>query len=1321
MRASFPPCVAIATSGELARFTYDLLIMSINKNFIASLAITLFIATLFWSQSRVPALSEKAQTGDRTNLSAIAVDIIYPTNPTQSYPERVIKTAVNWSYTNWKGMTFGLLFGAAFLSLLQGLRRPQIGSNRFIRSLGGLFLGVPLGVCVNCATPIAYAMFRSGVRLEFALAMLLSSPTLNIIVVTMAFSLLPFHIALMKLITSVIVIVFLLPLVVRLSSSSIKNIESASETLSSLSDITPAGTNEQCTLPPASQTWREAFSGALKSFWSSLRFIVQYTLPLMVVAGLLGSALVEALPAGDLSTLSITPLTILIFAIIGTFLPVPIAFDVLATNALIIGGLQVGLAGTLLFSLGIFSIYPALIIAKNLSVKLSASLFLSVILVAIVFGYAVEKVDSNINRVASSRVSDGLINSKVLEDIQSVLSECEKFKREEGGKQACLNAFQLSDVFADVNNTDCLSLVDSKGDVTSEANVFCKDVVTLHEVQKTAISEQNIKHCQTLPHSELAASCVRDYIKENAVEMSSIKICDELSGIDFQGDCRNNLVEARLFMATAEACQIGLMREDSTACFDRLNGRIAAEFENLQTCGLLTSKNAQRHCKQNVLLNKILRLHDYGVCDQLADSALSQNCEQMVLSDRALQENNPDLCEGMPYEGQQLHCRIGILVQNVSRQQQEKKLAEFKNNKPALSPAALPVMSRQTSSTVPHVLLSWNNFYERDGIEIKFVEHYERHLESGTVFRQVSPLETGLTAAWTFNLSDVLEPFKMGKGVASGDFNNDGLPDLVFASEMGARVYENSGDGHFFEHALLTPSQFDSNGFVVTFVDIDDDGWQDIFLSSYGGANYFFKNENGKFSTDRIIRLKSDKHIVTLSAGFSDWDTDGDLDFVLGNWSYGMEKGFIPSRSENNHYINDGNRFSLKVTDEILGDSLSVLMSDVNNDRAIDLFIANDRQYPDVIYYGDGSGGFDKILNKQGIIPQTSLNNMSYESADFNNDLLLDIFSADMSFGPGEDRSYCDFMQSESDNNRCKWLLEGIEAVNDINVAWCSTLEGENSQECFTIMAIEIAKRGNNETLCAKISLEFSGKRQLCRNLTQKTANYSPENFNSSIPQKQSNHLLLNSLDGKFINATEAMGVSSSYWSWNAKAADLDNDGWQDIYVGNGFDFGVGERGLHSNVFYHNQKGQNFSQQEKSFGLTGHGNTPSYTYLDFDLDGDVDIVATNVMTSPSVYLNQATKGSSISFVLRDHIGNRFCIGCKIIIEYNDKTQQQIRELKLSGGFMSFDDPVMYFGIGDESHIDSVTVIWSTGEKMTIEQNFNGNRRYKIIRHPLADS
>ncbi|VAW82351.1 hypothetical protein MNBD_GAMMA13-827, partial [hydrothermal vent metagenome] len=320
-----------------------------NKTFWISIFILVLIAATFWTQSRVPALNQKAQIGDRINISAIAFDVVLPVLESQPLYERVYKAAINWGYTNWKGMTFGFLLASAFITLLQILPKTPASKNRFVNSLFGLGMGSPLGVCVNCATPIAQGMIHAGTRLETSLAMLISSPTLNPIVLGIAFSLLSFHVVLIKILLSIFFIIFIVPLLVKIAKPSKTTLEDTHQP--------PLGDSPQYNAAFPPQTWSSALYFTATSLFKNLFYIIKITLPLMLLAGLLGSLLIEILPSGSLSTLAMEPQTLLLIAAIGVFLPVPIAFDVLIVNILISSGLNIGLASTLLFSLGIFSIY----------------------------------------------------------------------------------------------------------------------------------------------------------------------------------------------------------------------------------------------------------------------------------------------------------------------------------------------------------------------------------------------------------------------------------------------------------------------------------------------------------------------------------------------------------------------------------------------------------------------------------------------------------------------------------------------------------------------------------------------------------------------------------------------------------------------------------------------------------------------------------------------------------------------------------------------------------------------------------------------------
>jgi hypothetical protein len=192
------------------------------------------------------------------------------------------------------------------------------------------------------------------------------------------------------------------------------------------------------------------------------------------------------------------------------------------------------------------------------------------------------------------------------------------------------------------------------------------------------------------------------------------------------------------------------------------------------------------------------------------------------------------------------------------------------------------------------------------------------------------------------------------------------------------------------------------------------------------------------------------------------------------------------------------------------------------------------------------------------------------------------------------------------------------------------------------------------------------------------------------------------------------MGVDITGWSWNAKIADLDNDGWQDIYVVNGT--WLRAHASPSNFFFRNEAGKRFSVQTEAFGLDDFMIVSSYTYIDIDNDGDLDIVTSAVNGPIKTYLNNETQNNSIAVALQDHHGNRFGIGAKIIIHYGPEgAQHQLREIKSGGGFISFDAPVAYFGLGQSQTVDRIDIVWSTGEETTLEGPFEVGSKYLIKR------
>lgn len=1176
--------------------------MRIDKRQLSLAALLMVcIALLFWTQSRYPALDQKAHMGQRATISAIAFDTIVKVDVTQPYLERVWRSSLNWGYTNWKGMTFGLLFAAAFITLLHLLPEFPPSRYRALNAIKGMFIGIPLGVCANCSTPIAYGMVSAGTRLETALGTLFSSPTLNIYVLTMTFSLLPFHMALLKLLGVLVFIIIIVPLLVRtlVSNRQVNSkARTSPETLSTLetlnttppaASLSTASANTACELP--SHSWPEALRRLARSFVIHLFSITKTTLPLMLVAGILGAMAIESIPTSALADLTTSALSLLAVSLIAAFLPVPMTYDVITTTILMASGFPGGLSMALLFGLGIFSIYPAMIIARRISVALSLGLFFAVTLLAITTGAIASYIDKQTVSAATQNVEQWL----------------------------------------------------------AEPTLTAAAISNLNEARLVALTKEL---CGQLSNEQLSDGQLSDAQVQSRCQAHAIEAIQA-------GDFTINTPDA-----DAAACEAMTDAAAQHACHARVGHDYAISTGDLTYCRVIPVPALQASCNETIIINRIKT--QYAL--ETVEKAALQNAPSTHATQSTLKSTAPSI--------------------------------------PAAQTAILPGIVWDT--------VEWTN---TDGTASESLTlhraPYQHSLpDTAAHFTRVSAESVGIKLPFDFRLSDFYEPFKYGRGIASGDVDNNGFPDLVFATSKGPVIFLNKGDGHFSEQALGLNAATPVNTFLVALVDITNDGWQDLFFTTYGGTNYWIENRNGTWLTDALHKIANPNTSLTMSAGFADINQNGSLDAFLGNWTAGAENQFATRYSRNIWWVNNGSDFNAYEDDADTGETLSILLSDFNHNGRVDLVVGNDGNAPDLYYADKPEGGFERILPAQEVIPSTSLTSMSIDTADFNNDLRLDIFTTDMSFGTGEAPSYCALLDDAESTRQCNNLLDGWQSLKALKPQWCQQQPADQQKACVIAFATAIARNTHNPQLCERISADVADIKVLCQRMAESMP-ITPLSLATHIPQQHSNKLLLGNANGKFQDATESMQVNKSFWSWNSKAADLDNDGWQDILVANGFGFGEQQNEIHSNVFFHNQKGKGFVRATDAFGLNELLNTPTYTYADIDGDGDTDVIATAIMASPRIYINQ-TRNQSIAFQLRDERGNRFCIGCKVSVFYGDK-QQQLKELKLSGGFLSFDDPVALFGLAETQRVDRVVVQWADGSSSELHHPLQTGYRYRITR------
>lgn len=362
--------------------------MKLDKRLIIGALLTIGVALSFWLGSRYPDLREKSAIGAERDLQGIAFDVVFEVKPEQPFWKRVVFTSVNWAETNKKGMAFGLVFASCLLTVLGFLERGSF-DGLMANTFKGFLIGAPLGLCVNCAAPVAFGLRQGGSKPETALGAMLSSPSMNVVVIGMMFSLLPWHIAALKLVSSLALIFLFVPLFVRFAPKAWitqKQVETES------CDI-----NAVCELPVAtddSKTWVESVKWTTKTFLQNLWRVGKQTVPLMALAGFLGSLAITALPfevtksIADAGVRYPFVLVLLGLAIVGVFLPVPMAFDIVVVVILMGIGVPISFCTVLLLTLGSFSIYSYLIVAKAFTHKAALSILLAVTTIGFAGGFA---------------------------------------------------------------------------------------------------------------------------------------------------------------------------------------------------------------------------------------------------------------------------------------------------------------------------------------------------------------------------------------------------------------------------------------------------------------------------------------------------------------------------------------------------------------------------------------------------------------------------------------------------------------------------------------------------------------------------------------------------------------------------------------------------------------------------------------------------------------------------------------------------------------------------------------------------------------------
>jgi uncharacterized membrane protein YraQ (UPF0718 family) len=324
------------------------------------------IAGIFWVDSRYPALVKRYHTGSQVKTAgALTFGVVYPVDRNMPFAMRIWRTTINWLDANRVGMTFSFLFGPAALTFLPTLRRRRTNS-RWLNAVLGAIAGMPLAVCSNCVAPIARGLYASGMSTESVLATMFASPALNVVVLAMSLALFPAPVALLKLATVLLLILVFAPLVAARQPA-------PDPAISCPVEIT------------LSQSWGQALLSVAQTYANSFWYVFRVAFPLMLLAAFLGAVVIELLPVQAL-TAPVTLGGIILVALVGTFLPVPMAFDVAIAYVAMTRGVPLAYVVTILCTLGIVSVYSLAIIGRTISWRIAAAAYATVAALGVLAG-----------------------------------------------------------------------------------------------------------------------------------------------------------------------------------------------------------------------------------------------------------------------------------------------------------------------------------------------------------------------------------------------------------------------------------------------------------------------------------------------------------------------------------------------------------------------------------------------------------------------------------------------------------------------------------------------------------------------------------------------------------------------------------------------------------------------------------------------------------------------------------------------------------------------------------------------------------------------
>jgi hypothetical protein len=595
----------------------------------------------------------------------------------------------------------------------------------------------------------------------------------------------------------------------------------------------------------------------------------------------------------------------------------------------------------------------------------------------------------------------------------------------------------------------------------------------------------------------------------------------------------------------------------------------------------------------------------------------------------------------------------------------------------------------------------------------------------GPGFTALPASRTGISFTNTVTLDSALwnRHLAQGGGVALGDIDGDGLPDIYLTSNQGSNaLYRNLGDWRFEDitaKAGVAMTGRHSTGAV--FADVDGDGDLDLLVSTLGGGVALFLNDGHGVFTERTTEAGLASHAGSMTMTLTDVDGDGHLDLYVANYKTRSALDVYPpqERAFNQVVRQVGNRF--EVVPKFRTDYRVVDRPEYG------MVSMQQRADPDAFYLNDGKGHFTlvpwtkgRFLDESGkpLAAAPEYFGMSAKFTDVDGDGAPDLYVCD------------DFEDPD-----LFWLNDGtgtFRAVPRLAVR-------NTSNSSMAVDFSDVDRDGNVDILV--VDMLGRGARRKSEIPTHTPL---PKLIGQidDRPQWQRNTLLRNRGDGTFEQLAAYAGIESSDWTWDVLFLDVDLDGYEDVLATTGhlwdvMDADAWERirttftgsawrrelslfpklALRS-VAFRNNGDLTFSDVGEQWGF-GREEAISHGMAIADLDGDGDLdVVVNRLDAPAAVFRNDVRAPRVAVRLRGQGPNTAAAGSKIRVLGGPVPVQQ-KEVVLGGTYLSGSDPLYSFAAGTAQEL-TIEVDWRRGGHSVV-RGVKPNREYEIIEPPQGPS